>query len=164
MENYLQLLEILAFFSGYPLIYLLVKYLNQFRGIQRFTKQALLVLPFVYGFIGIFFLGLQLKTLSITLDLAHFQHPYLVIWGIISIVFLFPIFSKQPSFSLFHSLIFLFVLISKFFFKSTSLEEKSQVISNYMNIYTISIALNLVLLILVMAVSFLLKKIKYRSA
>lgn len=164
MENYLQLLEILAFFSGYPMIFLLVKYLNQFKSFQRLTSQALHILPFVYGLIGILFLGLQLKTLSVTNDLDRIQHPYLFIWGILSIIFLFPKFSKQPSFSLLHSLIFLFVLISKIFFKSTSLEEKSQVISNYMNIYTISIALNLVLLFLVMAVSFLLKKIKNRSA
>lgn len=164
MENYLQLLEILAFFSGYPIIDLLVKYLSQFKGMQRFTKLALPTLPFTYGFIGLLFLGLQLKTLSISLDLSRFQHPYLVIWGILSILFLFPIFSKYRNLSLLHSLVFYIVFISKNFFQDYPLEEKSQVLSNYMNIYSISLALNLMLLLLVVLGSFLLQKIKNRSA
>ncbi len=163
MEKYLQLLEILAFFSGYPIIYLLVKYLSQFKGIQRFTEHALPALPFAYGFIGLLFLGLQLKTLSISLDLTHFQHPYLVIWGILSILFLLPIFSKHRNLSLLHSLVFFIVFISKVFFQNNAQEERSQVVGNYMNIYSISLLLNLLLLLLALIAAFLLKKIKNRS-
>lgn len=163
MENYLQLLEILAFFSGYPIIYLLVNYISQYKGMQRITKQALPNLPFAYGFIGLLFLGLQLKTFFISLDLAHFQHPYLVIWGILSILFLFPIFSKHSNLSLLHSLVFFIVLISKVFFQTNAQEEKSQVVGNYMNIYSISLALNLLLLLLALIATFLLEKVKNRS-
>lgn len=163
MENYLQLLEILAFFSGYPIIYLLVKYLSQFKGMQRVTKLALPTLPFTYGFIGLLFLGLQLKTFSDNLDLARFQHPYLVIWGILSILFLFPVFSKYRNLSLLHSLVFFIVFISKVFFQNYFQEERSQVVGNYMNIYSISLALNSLLLFLLLITTFLLQKIKDRS-
>jgi len=164
MENYLQLLEILAFFSGYPIIYLFVNYLNQFKGMQRFTHLALPVLTYVYGLIGLLFLGLQLKNLSISLNLASFQHPYLVIWGILSTLFLFPKFSKLRYFSFLHSLVFFVVLISKIFSQHNNQEERSQIVGNYMNIYSISLAVNLVLLILLMTVSFLRRKIKGWSA
>jgi len=160
MENYLQLLEILAFFSGYPMLYILVKYLHQFKGLQRLTQHALAVLSYAYGVVGLLFLGLQLKTISLNADLSQFQHPYLVIWGILSSVFVFPQFSKKSNFSFLHSLVFFVILISKIIFQDYSQEEKSQVISNYMTIYSISLGLNLLLLLLAITFSLIVKKIK----
>ncbi len=156
----LQLLEILAFFSGYPMIYLLVKYLDQYPGMQRFSQKAISVLPLVYGILGLLFVGLELKNLLIDFNLARFEHPYLISWGISSLLFLFPFFSKRPYWSFWHSLVFLLILVEKIIFGDFAPEGKAQQIKNYMTIYSISLALNLVLLLLTLAVSQFWRKIK----
>jgi asparagine N-glycosylation enzyme membrane subunit Stt3 len=156
----LQLLEILAFFSGYPMIYLLVKYLDQYQGMQRFTQKAISILPLVYGILGILFVGLELKNLYVDFNLARFEHPYLISWGISSLLFLFPFFSKRPYWSFWHSLIFLLILVEKIIFGDFSPEGKSQQIKNYMTIYSISLAINFVLLLLTLAASQFWRKIK----
>lgn len=156
----LQLLEILAFFSGFPMIYLLVKYLDQYKGMQRFTQKAIPILPVAYGILGILFVGLELKNLLIDFNLARFEHPYLIVWGISSLLFLFPFFSKQPYWSFCHSLVFLLILVEKIIFEDFAPEGKAQQIKNYMTIYSISLALNLVLLLLSFAISQFWRKIK----
>lgn len=154
---YLQLLEILGFFSGYPMIYLLVKYFDQYPGLKPFTKNLQPSLPFSYGLVGILFLGFEIRNAYPAFVPVHFQHPYLMFLGILSLVFLVPKISKNPIWSLYHGLVFLIVMIQNIV-ESYHQDPDHSLIKNYMTIYSISLGLNLAILLLVFLLRVLLKK------
>jgi hypothetical protein len=55
MISYLQQLEILAFFSGYPLVYAVVAFLKSTAKSRSSIKNsAFILLPFAYAIVGIF--------------------------------------------------------------------------------------------------------------
>ncbi|MCX6207739.1 MAG: hypothetical protein NTZ19_15965 [Bacteroidetes bacterium] len=159
---YLQLLEILAFFSGYPIIFLLVKYFDQFPGLKSITKILFQSLPFSYGLIGLLFLGFEIRNAYPEFDIAHFQHPYLIFWGILSLLFLVPKLINQSSWSLYHSLVFLLIMI-KNVFETYQLDSSHSQIKNYMNIYSISLGFNLAILLLAFLSKILLQRSNPRS-
>lgn len=158
---YLQLLEILAFFSGYPMIFLLVKYFDQYPSLKSITKILIQSLPFSYGLIGILFLGFEIRNAYPGFDPMHFQHPYMIFWGILSLLFLVPKLINQSNWSLYHSLVFLLIII-KTVFETYQQDTSHSQIKNYMNIYSISLGLNLSILLLVFLSQILLKKFNLR--
>src|SRR5437588_2864988 len=117
---YLQRLELIGFFSGYPLIYTISLFIagNQ-RLKNSFISRIMPLLPFSYALVGILFLGLELKKLYPNYSLEHIkqvvEHPYLVIWGLLAILFWIPALSRKTFFSLIHSLVFFFLIISDIF-------------------------------------------------
>lgn len=141
-ESYLEILELIAFFSGFPLIYAVVQFIAGTSSSKSgFSKRLTGFLPYSYGLSGILFLGYLLKNFYPDYSFAHIRtgiHHYgLVLWGILSILFLVPLFSKRPVFSLIHSLVFFFLFIKDLFPGS----KDKHVIANNMKVYTDSLLL-----------------------
>ena len=110
---YLDRLELMAFFSGYALIYLLIRSLGDTGWIKKMaTKNITSFLPYAYALVGILYLGLQLKNLYPDYTWAHIAaanpDPYLKIWGLLSILFFIPALNKKIILSLLHSIVFYF--------------------------------------------------------
>jgi len=153
--TYVQRLEMLAFFSGYPLIYYLVRILARHAFFKyRWGAGLVSVLPFAYALTGTLFLGLQLVNLypdySIETVGHRIQQPYLHIWALLSVLFWIPAISKRQILSLLHSLVFFFILVKDLFFQFTGDIRDRDIIKNEMTVYTISIFLNLAAFIVVL--------------
>ena len=165
---YLDRLEVMAFFSGYALIYLVIRSLGDTGWIKRLTKINILsLLPYAYALLGILYLGLQLKNLYPDYTPAHIisatPEPYLKFWGLLSILFFIPALAKKPLFSLLHSLVFFFFVVRDLFLHVIQSTEKD-VVRNDMNIYTISLLINMAAFIFIVFVYFLYARLKNRKA
>jgi hypothetical protein len=146
--NYIQQLEMMAFFSGYPLIYFLVRYLISGAYFNnRWNARLVSFLPLAYALTGTLYLILQLFNLYPEFTIENIrlriQQPYLFTWGLMSILFWIPALSKRPVFSLLHSLVFFFIILKDLFFHFTSISRDRDTIKNDMNVYTVSIFLYL---------------------
>jgi hypothetical protein len=152
---YMQRLELLAFFSGYPLVYSIALFITGSRSSKNnFKNKIPFLLPFAYALVGTLYIGLQLKNLYPDYSIQNInraiQQPYLITWAFLSIFFWIPALAKKPVFSLLHSLVFFFLLIRDVF----SLSNKD-IVRNDMNIYTTSLILNLGSVAFLLLVSFL---------
>ena len=166
--SYLDRLELMAFFSGYALIYLIIRSMGDTEWIKKVTQKNITsFLPPAYPLVGILYLGLQLKNLYPDYTWAHIAaanpEPYLKIWGLLSILFFIPVLKKKPVFSLLHSLVFFFFLAKDILLHFIQSTEK-EVVKNDMNIYTISLLINLVAFIFTVLVYFLYTRVsKHKS-
>jgi hypothetical protein len=156
--TYVQQLEMLAFFSGYPLIYCLVGFLNRNASFKnRWGERSFRVLPFAYALIGTLYLSLQLINFFPDYTMGSIMHriqqPYLFIWGLLTILFWVPVISKRQIFSLLHSLVFFFIIIKDLFLQLTGVPGHQDIIKNEMNVYTASIFLNLAAFIILVLLS-----------
>lgn len=159
---YLQQLEMLIFFSGYPLIYLIIHSVASMPAVKmNFKKRILAVLPYTYAFAGILFLGFKLKNSYPDFRMEHIlqqiQNPFLFCWGVLSLIFWIPRLNKIHLLSFLHSLIFFFLVIKDFFIQKTASFNDNTLLRNNMKIYTISLLLYLVILIVFYFLSFLQK-------
>lgn len=160
---YLQQLEMMAFFSGYPLIYtitiMIFKNQKQKGGIR---SRIVSLLPFAYALVGTLFLGLQLKNLypdfSIENISGYMQSPYLKIWGLLSLLFWIPALAKKTFFSLLHSLVFFLILVKDLFLHTFQFSTDENIIRNEMKIYSDSLILNLGALAVVILIYILLTR------
>ena len=168
--KYLQQLEMMAFFSGFPLVYAIVivaaGVLEKNPGLK---KKLISLLPYSYAIVGTLFIGLQIRNLYPNYDFDNIKnsifHPFLFLWASLSILFWLPAINKKTVLSLIHSLVF-FLMLLKDLFKSISqpsAEDKS-IVRNDMKIYTDSLLLNagayfLTILILFFLIP-LIKKLK----
>ena len=165
---YLQQLELIAFFSGYPLIYLIIlSFAGNRQEKNNFMSRLILLLPFAYAFIGTLFLGYQLKNLyphySVENIKATFQHPYLTAWALLSLLFWLPAIAKKKVLSLLHSLVFFFFIVKDLFLQLSALSGGNDVVRNDMKIYTLSLLLNLGSLALIGLLFFLFSFLKKRG-
>ena len=164
---YLQQLELMAFFSGYPLIYAVTLF---FAGNQQeknnFRSRIVSLLPFAYALVGTLYLGLQLKNLYPDYSFENIklsiQQPYLIIWGLLSVLFWIPALAKKRILSLIHSLVFFFFLIRDLFLQMSSPSAGNDMVRNDMKIYTISLLLNLGALVFIVVLSFMFTYFKKR--
>ncbi len=166
---YLQQLEMMAFFSGYPLVYAIIIYFaGNKRSKNNFKARMVSVLPFGYALIGTLYLGLQLKKLYFnysTGNIKQMMHlPWLMAWALLSIIFWIPAINKKKVLSLLHSLVFFFFLLKDIVLQYTSSADEN-VLKNDMRIYTISLLLNLgaFILMLLLSLFVLLNKNKNQS-
>ena len=164
---YLEQLEQMAFFSGYPLLYATVFFIagnNQLR--NNFKKRVASLLPFSYALVGTLFLGFQLKKLHPDYSLDNIiqstHSPFLMIWGILSIFFWIPALSRKPAFSLLHSLVFFFFLVKDMITHTFQSSNDKSIIRNDMKIYTDSLLLNLGVFILITLFFLLITRFKKR--
>jgi hypothetical protein len=167
---YLNRLELIAFFSGYPLIYTVTFFIagtKQFN--NNFKNRVVPLLPFAYALVGTCYLGLQLKKLYPDYSFENIvyitQQPYLMIWGLLSILFWIPALAKKTVLSLLHSLVFFFLLAMDIFSQSSAGTD-NDTIRNDMRIYTVSLLLNITAIAFVVLISFLharYKKAIYRN-
>ena len=161
---YPQKLELLAFFSGYPLIYAIIFFIggNQ-ESKNNLKSRSVSLLPFAYALVGTLYLGLQLRNLYPDYSLENIkltiQQPYLITWGVLSILFWIPAFGRKTVLSLLHSLVFFFFVIRDLFLQlSGSIDE--DIVRNDMKIYTASLLLNLAAIALLSLLSFLYTRYK----
>ena len=146
--SYMERLELMAFFAGYPLIYAIVHVIAGAQHKKKFTfsSRLLKLLPFAYALTGTLFLGLMLKNMYPDYSLKNiaeqFQTSWLRIFGLLSILFWIPLLSKKSVFSLLHSLVFFFFLLKDLFMHISSATTGNEVIKNDMKIYTDSLLLN----------------------
>lgn len=151
--TYLQQLELIAFFSGYPLIYsIIVSIAGKNQSKRSFKNRLVPLLPFAYALAGTLYIGLQLKNMYPDYSIENikliFLLSYLKIWGMLSVLFWIPAFSRKPVFSLLHSLIFFFLLVKNLFLYIFGTGYQNN-ISNEMKIYTDSLILNTICFLLI---------------
>ncbi|HUR66954.1 MAG TPA: hypothetical protein VMZ03_11460 [Chitinophagaceae bacterium] len=142
---YLERLELMVFFVGYPLFFTLVRVIagSKSHGNSTLTKLAKL-LPLAYALCGTLYLGSQLKYLWPHLSSESISSNFsswLKCWGLLALLFWIPWFYRRPILSLLHSLVIFFFLLKDLFLHSTSSANK-EVIQNDMKIFTDSLLLN----------------------
>ncbi|HVT84818.1 MAG TPA: hypothetical protein VHD35_06430 [Chitinophagaceae bacterium] len=158
--QYISRLELLAFFSGYPLVYaiIMVFFGNKNKG-KKFPIKISSYLPYAYALSGTLYFGLILRNLypdySIKNIGGFFDHSYLKIWAMLSLFFWIPLLAKKPVISLLHSLLFFIYLIKDAFLYNSSLSGRDM-IKNETKIYTISILLNIITLTAIVLLYFLI--------
>ncbi len=162
---YLQQLELMAFFSGYSLLYTVILFFaGNKRPANNFKARMVSLLPLAYALVGTLYLGLQLKNLYLNYspeNLKQLMHqPYLMLWGLLSILFWLPVLSKRKMLSLIHSLVFFFFLIKDLLLQLKGSVAGTNMVRNDMRIYTISFLLNLGAFGFVLLLSFLLTNYK----
>ena len=162
---YLQQLEILVFFLGYPLIYLLVQSIVSIPSLNKDVQKRLwILLPYAYAIAGVLFLGFELKNMFPDFSAGNIaqriQNPFLFCWGLVSLIFWIPSVRRIPVLAFIHSLVFFYPLVIMLFqTKGVSFSENDS-LKNFMRIYTISLLLYGVILSVLYAISFLLKQKK----
>ncbi|HEY4967604.1 MAG TPA: hypothetical protein VII28_14460 [Puia sp.] len=157
---YLQRLEMLVFFSGYPLVYYGVRWIAGNKpGDGSFGSSLISFLPRAYALLGTLYLGLLLKNaypdFSASYIKQKLQEPYLVFWGLLSLLFWIPAFTRKPVYSLLHSLVFFFFLAKDISYAFFGLTTDNHAVHNDMNIYTVSILINLISLLFITTIFFL---------
>lgn len=158
---YVQHLEMLAFFSGYPLVYYLVRFLLRNISSKNGRREEIVsILPFAYALVGTLYLGLLLKNMYPDYTIANWkdriQQPYFVIWGILSILFWIPVIARKQILSILHSIVFFIFIVRDLFFQLAGYNQDRSIIRNDMRIYTVSIFLNLLAFTLLVLLQFLL--------
>lgn len=162
---YMQQLELMAFFSGYPLIYAVMHFIAGNEKIKdNFWRRSASLLPFSYALLGTLYLGLQLKNLHPGYSIENIkntvQQPGLMIWGLLAIIFWLPALARKTVLSLLHSLIFFFFLAKDLIVQSSASSPNNDIVKNDMKIYTDSLLLNVGALILILLVSFIFRRYK----
>lgn len=163
---YLQLLELMAFFSGYSLLYaIILVFAGNKKPENNFKNRIVSVLPLSYALVSTLYLGLQLKNLYLSHLSANVRlaihHPYLMIWGLLAILFWIPLFRKKAGLTLLHNLVFFFILVKDIFMQIGSSVDEN-ILKNDMRLYTVSFLLNLATFILMGLLSFFFLKNKNR--
>lgn len=166
---YIERLEQMVFFVGYPLVYAIVLTIartNQKKVQSTFFGNAAKLLPYAYALSGSLFFGLVLKNIypdfSYKNIIDHFQNPFLNFWGILALLFWIPSLPKKTFLSLVHSLVFFFLLLKDLFMLVTS-NSATDIIKNDMKIYTDSLILNAGTLATILLFFYLFSKIKRYS-
>jgi len=159
--EYLQQLEMLAFFSGYPLVYLFIHVIARNRTLRsKKDVKYISLLPIAYALVGTLYLGLQFRNLYPDYSIQNIRQKipqvYLFIWGLLSILFWIPKIANKPVLSILHSLVFFFLILRDLFFQVTGMISDRNILENDMRIYTVSLLLNLAAFTLSVLTSFLL--------
>lgn len=146
--KYLQQLELMAFFSGFPLLYaMVIVTVGYLQKKPEVRKKLISLLPYTYAVVGTLYLGLQIRNLYPNYDFENIKNsilqPFLFLWACLSILFYLPVINKRIVLSLIHSLIFFFILIKDLFMNiSQTSGEDNSIVRNDMKIYTDSLLLN----------------------
>ncbi len=164
---YMERLEFLLFFSGYPLLYFLVLSIAESKPITKyFSGDLSAILPVAYAVVGILYLGLQLKNLYPDYSIDHIRSsstiPFLRIWGLLSIGFLLPMMQKKTYLSLLHSFVFVFFIIRDLYLIIFSVSENG-VLKNDMHMYSYSLLINIVAFVFTGFLFLLFKRIKFNK-
>ena len=164
---YLQLLELMAFFSGFPLVYSIALVFSEKISARNKKLNLRRLLPYAYALVGTLYLGYQLKNIYPDYSVENFKntflHPYLINWALLSLLFWIPAISKRVVLCLLHSLVFFYFLLRDLFVQLTDPAADKNIISNDMKIYTTSLMINIGALIFILLVTLLYKFLKERQ-
>jgi hypothetical protein len=158
--SYTEWIELETFFSGYLLVYAIIHLVASKPPLTNFARARLLPkLPLAYALAGTLYLGLQLKNVYPDYTIGHItasvQLPFLKIWALLSLLCWIPVFHKKPAFSVLHSSVFFFLMLKSLYLHLFTSAVDNDMARNSMKIYSVSIILNLVTLILVALISLL---------
>jgi hypothetical protein len=163
--SYLQQLEILVFFCGHTLLYLVVNSLNSIPSINVvFKKRIRWALPYSYAMAGVLFIGFEMRNMYPDLSPLHFlqrfQNPFLFFWAMSTLLFWLRTIHKFIWISFLHSLVFFYFLIKDLIWNNSGGMADIHLARNNMNIYFISLLLHFFLIIFFFLFSFLKKQLK----
>lgn len=151
---FLEKLELLAFFSAFPLYYYLV---NVVASEFSFQKKWILALPssitLVYGIITLLYIGMKVNQMfEIHLFKLEFNNTitYFKIWSSLGVLFFLPAMKVKSKWALFHSIPFTLWIVIDFilFYRS---QVSRDIINNEMRLYFTSL---LLLIFVTLVVSF----------
>lgn len=165
---YLKRLELMAFFPGYVLWYLVVMTLSERLSLKDTLKSRLRYsLPYSYAFIATLYLGLQIRNIYPDFSAAHVKQYFgsflpLQAWAFLALLFWLPGLAKRAGFTLLHSIVFFIVIVKDLvvYFRNTASPEAYDVLRNDMQLFTISLLLNIIAFAAVLVIPFILKTIK----
>lgn len=146
---YLDRFELMAFFSGYPLIYAIILVIAGNQPAKSGIKNRMAsLLPFAYALVATLYLGLQLRNLYPDYSFENirqsFQQPYLKAWGLLAIFFWIPAIARKRVLSLLHSFVFFYLWAKDLFYQQFLASSVDYlIVKNNMKIYTDSLILNL---------------------
>ena len=160
----------MAFFSGFPLLYAIVIVVTGYlQKNPELKKKLISLLPYSYAIVGTLYIGLQIRNLYPNYDFDNIKNsilqPFLFFWACLSILFYLPVINKRIVLSLLHSLTFFFILLKDLFINiSQTAGEDNSIVRNDMKIYTDSLLLNTGVYFLTILIAFffvpLIKKLK----
>ena len=165
---YIERLELISFFAGYPLIYALVHLLASLQKPEQTIVEHnwVSLLPYAYALTGSLFIGFVIDNMnggnSKENIIAQFS-SFIKIWGFLSILFWIPLFTKKPVYSLLHSLVFFSLVIKDFFIPNFN-NTIQKAISTDMTVYSISLVLNLGTFLVIFLITWGIKKLKIRNS
>ena len=167
--EYMQQVELMVFFSGYPLLYALLYAVFEFGIIHNsLKKRTVSLLPFAYALAGTLYLGLLLKSLFSDYSFENirmtFHRPYLILWGLFSLLFWIPALAKKTSLSLIHSFVFFYFIFRDIFIQIFDSSADRLLLQNDMSIYSISFLINLGTFLVILLCSFIVSHFKKRTA
>ena len=157
---YMQRLELIAFFTGYPFLYAFIIFITSSSPFkQSFKDRMTASLSTSYALIGTLYLGFLAKKLYHTHSPESIkllsEQLYLPIWGILSVLFWVPSLSKKKQLCLFHSLVFIFLIVIDFINQLLGWNTNIDILKNDMRLYTVSLLLNITAFVVVFLISFL---------
>ncbi len=157
--TFLEKLETLAFFAGFPLIFALVHVIvNQQKKTSHPASILIKSLPLAYALTGLLFIGLQIRNLYPGFSSAAIRDflngHWSRLWAVSAILFWIPLLHKKPAWCLLHSLVFFFLLVKDFF------TGDKDVIRNNMQVYTDSLILNAITLVSVFIIYLFLSRMR----
>jgi hypothetical protein len=167
---YLQRLEVIAFFSGYPLLYAVATYFAGKQLIKKIPGPVLIsLLPLGYALIGTLYLGLQAKNLYPDYSMENIRqsvmyNPFLQVWALLAILFWIPALAKKTVLSLLHSLVFFFLLVYNIVTQFILPSSGNSMVRNDMKLYTMSLLLNLGALLFILLVYSLVHRYRHYKA
>lgn len=151
---YIQKLELFGFFSGYCLIYTIISSSKSVNNGKRHTliQKLFILLPYAYALTATLYLGMIIKNISLNYSSANlneqFHVPFLQMLALFAVLFWVPFFSKKKVLSLLHSLVFFFFMLKDIFIQ-LNLPQGREGIQTDMKVFTDSILLNIITLIVV---------------
>ena len=163
-DAYLEKLEMIAFFAGFPMIYAIVVLVAG--GLKNpLNKDRLTaLLPYSYALVGVLYLGYFLRNLYPDYSFTHINasifHPVLKIWAFLTLLFWIPWFNRKPIFSLLHSLVFFFLIAKDLIAYRFFSETDPYMIKNQMKVYTDSLLLNAGAFVVLLLIYVMIKRFK----
>ena len=116
--SYFEKLELIAFFSAFPMFYVLVHFVSNDLNIKkRWVANMPKTMPLTYAIITLLYLGMKIHQMfevhSLNLDWGNML-AYFKIWVVLGLLFFLPYFREKKSWSLLHSLPFTIIILVDF--------------------------------------------------
>lgn len=163
LQEYLIQIELMGFFSGYVMIYLLVKtFCNSHHKYGSLFSAINKALPYAYGITGLLYLGFLLKNMYPNytgeyVELMFKQH-YIRVIALLSLLCWLPLFRKNAFWSAIHSLIFFLFIVKDIAWYFIYKTVQPETIQNDMTVFFSSLLLNLSTLSFTVLVILLFKR------
>ena len=164
-EAYIQRLELIGFFSGYPFLYTLILVIAGPVQKRSPVKTRLVAfLPLAYALAGTLYMGYLLKAwyphYSLSSIKTAIQQSWLIVWGLLSILFWLPLLRKKNYWSFLHSLVFFGLFARDIFLVN---QQDTGLLKNNMKVYTDSLLLQLACYFTIVLIYFLFRITRKKS-